>query len=243
LVRSFSSKEDDDFVGFPGGPSPDAVLPTRKGLNRFVWDLRGEAITGVPTVFIEGSYDGYRVAPGTYTFKLKSGIQTLTTKVNLLPHPQMTATPADYAAQEQLMKTICDEVTLIHKEVLQNRKIRNQLKETSSLLKDKPGADSISKKAGLLATDLQNWEDEIVQNKAKSNDDVINYVNKLTADYIFVKGEMDNNIPYVTDGQQHQFEVLHQKWIVLQAKENALKQQIKMLNDEIAKANFGRIIL
>jgi hypothetical protein len=62
-----------------------------------------------------------------------------------------------------------------------------------------------------------------VQNKAKSNDDVINYVNKLTADYIFVKGEMDNNIPYVTDGQQQQFEVLHQKWMVLKSKEDMLK--------------------
>ena len=243
LVRSFSSKEDDDFVGFPGGPSPDAVLPTRKGLNRFVWDLRGEAITGVPTVFIEGSYDGYRVAPGTYTLKLKSGLQTLTTRVNLLPHPQLTFSTADYAAQENLMKSICDEVTQIHNEVLQIRKIRSQLKETSSLLKDKTGSDSICKKASLLATELQNWEDEIVQNKAKSNDDVINYVNKLTADYIFVKGEMDNNIPYVTDGQQQQFEVLHQKWMVLKSKEDMLKQQIKLLNDEIAKANFGRIIL
>jgi hypothetical protein len=205
--------------------------------------LRGEAITGVPTVFIEGSYDGYRVAPGTYTLKLKSGLQTLTTKVNLLPHPQLTFPTADYAAQEKLMKSICDEVTQIHNEVLQIRKIRSQLKETSSLLKDKTGADSISKKASLLATELQNWEDEIVQNKAKSNDDVINYVNKLTADYIFVKGEMDNNIPYVTEGQQQQFEVIHQKWMVLKAKEDTLKQQIKLLNNEIAKANFGRIIL
>jgi hypothetical protein len=141
------------------------------------------------------------------------------------------------------MKSICDEVTLIHKEVLQIRKIRNQLNETFSLLKDKPGADSICKKADLLATYLQNWEDKIVQNKAKSNDDVINYVNKLTADYIFVKGEMDNNIPYVTDGQQLQFDVLHQKWMLLKAIEDDFKQQIKLLNDEIAKANFGRIIL
>jgi cell division protein FtsB len=54
---------------------------------------------------------------------------------------------------------------------------------------------------------------------------------------------MDNNIPYVTDGQQQQFEVLHQKWMVLKAKEDMLKQQIKLLNNEIAKANFGRIIL
>jgi cell division protein FtsB len=54
---------------------------------------------------------------------------------------------------------------------------------------------------------------------------------------------MDNNIPYVTDGQQQQYEVLHQNWLVLKAKEEGIKQQIKLLNEEIAKANFGRIIL
>jgi hypothetical protein len=54
---------------------------------------------------------------------------------------------------------------------------------------------------------------------------------------------MDNNIPYVTDGQQLQFDVLHQKWMLLKAIEDDFKQQIKLLNDEIAKANFGRIIL
>jgi photosystem II stability/assembly factor-like uncharacterized protein len=243
LVRMYSSKEDDDFVSFPGGPDPDFVLPTRKGLNRFVWNLRGESITGVPTVFIEGSYDGYRVAPGVYTIKLKLGALTQTSTINVLPHPGLTVSAIDYSAQEKLMKTICAEVSMIHNEVLQNRKIIKQLKETSTLLKDKKGADAICKKADDLIKQMQNWEDDIVQNKAKSNDDVINYVNKLTADYIFVKGEMDNNIPYVTDGQQQQYEVLHQKWLNLKAKEEGVKQQIKLLNDEIAKANFGRIIL
>jgi hypothetical protein len=118
-----------------------------------------------------------------------------------------------------------------------------QLRETSTLLKDKPGMDSIRKRADRLAVDLQAWEDDIVQNKAKSNDDIINYVNKLTADYIFLKGEMDANTPYVTQGQKQQYETLHGKWEALKARKAKLQKEVTDLNADIAKAGVGRIIL
>jgi hypothetical protein len=140
------------------------------------------------------------------------------------------------------MKLICDETSTIHKEVNKTRKTMAQLKETAMLLKDKPGSDSICKRAERIAADLQAWEDDIVQNKAKSNDDIINYVNKLTADYIFVKGEMDANTPYVTKGQREQYQFLHQKWEALQTRKLKLDKDVTDLNAEIAKSGVGRII-
>lgn len=243
VVRTYSSKADEGYVGYPGGPDEEPKLPVRKGLNRFVWDLRGEPIAGVPTVFIEESFDGYRVAPGEYTAKLSMGGQVQTTKFRLLPHPGFNYTAAEYAEQEALMKKICDETSEIHRQVNNTRKTMSQLRETSALLKDRPGMDSLRKRADRIATELQAWEDDIVQNKAKSNDDIINYVNKLTADYIFVKGEMDANTPYVTQGQQQQFEALHQRWEVLKQRKAKLEKDISELNAEIAKAGVGRIII
>jgi hypothetical protein len=78
---------------------------------------------------------------------------------------------------------------------------------------------------------LQLWEDELVQNKAQSNDDIINFVNKLSADYIFLRGEMDANIPYVTKGQKEQFDAMHAIW----EKQKAAMQQ--MLANEITAFN------
>lgn len=243
VVRSYSSRGDEGFVFYPGGPSPDPKLPVRKGLNRFVWDLRGESIAGVPTVFIEGSYAGYKVAPGEYTARLKMGSQVQTTKITVKPRPDLKATDADYAEQQAMMKKVCDEATAIHQEVLKNRKTISQLRETSSLLKDKPGTESLRKTADRLAGELQHWEDDVVQNKAKSNDDIINYVNKITADYIFLKGEMDNNTPYVTDGQKQQFETLHKQWLSLKDRKASLEKEVTALNAEINKAGIGRIVL
>lgn len=239
LVRSYSSKADEGFVSYPGGPSADDQLPMRNGLNRFVWDLRGESIKGVPTVFIEGSYDGYKVAPGRYTVKLGLGDQIQTTTMVIKPHPGINAAQADYDAQATFIKNIVDEASLIHTEVINTRKIISQLKETANLLKDN---QELTQQAGKLEKALHTWEEDIVQNKAKSNDDIINFVNKITADYIFLKGEADTNIPYVTLGQKQQFETLHQKWLVLKARKENILNEVKELNSTIQKAGIGRII-
>lgn len=242
VVRSYSSLDDEDFVGYAGGPDAEPKLTNRKGLNRFVWDLRGEPIKGVPTVFIEGSFDGYRVAPGTYTARLKVKGMEQSASFKVLPHPGLDFPASDYAEQEALMKQICEETSEIHLAVNRNRKTMAQLKETHSLLKDKKGMEGLAKQADSIASALQAWEDDIVQNKAKSNDDIINYVNKLTADYIFVKGEMDANTPYVTKGQRDQFNVLHGKWEALKLRKTGLDKDIVALNREIQKAGVGRII-
>ncbi|HLO82902.1 MAG TPA: hypothetical protein VK166_18180 [Chitinophagaceae bacterium] len=243
LVRTYSSKADDGFIAYPGGPDADPKLPVRKGLNRFVWDLKGESIVGVPTVFIEGSYDGYLAAPGEYTVKLRLGDQVQSSKVVLKPRPGIQATQADYEEQTELMKKIVDEASLIHKEVIGARKTINQLKETSTMLKDKPGTEQIRQSADKIAKDLQAWEEDVVQNKAKSNDDIINYVNKITADYIFLKGDIEANVPYVTQGQKQQFDTLHNQWLKLKERKTNIEKEISTLNADINKANIGRIIL
>jgi photosystem II stability/assembly factor-like uncharacterized protein len=243
LVRSYSSKPDEGFVSFPGGPDADPMLPVRKGLNRFVWDLKGESIIGVPTVFIEGSYEGYLAAPGEYTVRLKMGDQVQTAKITVKPRPGIKANQADYEEQSDLMKKIVEEASQIHREVLGTRKTTAQLKETSAMLKDKPGTEEIRRKADKLAKDLTAWEDDIVQNKAKSNDDIINYVNKITADYIFLKGDIEANVPYVTEGQKQQFQTLHSQWMKLKERKTNIEKEISALNADINKANIGRIIL
>jgi hypothetical protein len=243
IVRSYSSKSDGDFVSYAGGPDADPIMPARMGLNRFVWDLKGESITGVPTVFIEGDYAGYLAAPGEYTAILKVGGQVQTSKINLKPRPDLQATQAEYDEQQALMKKICEETSVIHKEVIKARKTAMQLRETSLMLKDTPGTEPLRKKADKIADDFKSWEEDIVQNKSQSNDDVINFVNKLTADYIFLKGELDSNTPYVPEGHKKQFDVLHNQWLALKGRKEKLEKEVVELNADISKANIGRIIL
>jgi hypothetical protein len=89
---------------------------------------------------------------------------------------------------------------------------------------------------------LQKWEDELVQNRAQSNDDIINFINKLSADYIFLRGEMDANIPFVTDGQKQQYEVLHTQWQKWQGEmQSIIDKDVDAFNKLFADKKLPRI--
>ncbi|TAD86821.1 MAG: glycosyl hydrolase [Bacteroidetes bacterium] len=231
LVRTYSSKQDKNFESYPGGPDPDQVLPTKHGLNRFVWDTRYESLIGVPRVFIEGSYEGRKAAPGSYKAELRYGAQLRQVPITLLPHPALTATAAQYAEQQNWQAKVEGEFNAIHQSILDARKIKNQISNLVALVGEKPGMDTIKKQGNNLVKMLSDWEDKLVQNKAESNDDIINFVNMLSADYIFLKGEMDVNIPDVTDGQKQQYEALHRRWLGYQA------EGTKLMVNELAAFN------
>jgi hypothetical protein len=231
LVRHYSNKEDGAFVHFPGGPSPDPVLPFKGGLNRFVWNMRYPTVPGVPTVFIEGEYDGRQAAPGNYTARWKYDSLESNVSFKILPDPRIAATAADYAGQQEWMAKTENSIREIHESVLRMRKIRKQINEVVELLADKADMREVVDSGKKIAAKLLRWEEELVQNKAQSNDDVINFINKLSADYIFLNGEMDANIPYITQGQKDRYAELDGMWQSLKGRMNAL------LDKEVAGFN------
>lgn len=243
MVRHYSSKADPGWVTFPGGPSADPVLPKKNGLNRFVWDMRYPTLPGVPTVFIEGAYEGRKAAPGNYRARLKYDTTEKTVDVKILPDPRLNATPAEYEEQQLWAAKTEAGIREIHESVLRIRKIRKQVNEIVDLIdstKMKEVVDSGTK----LATRLLKWEEELVQNKAQSNDDIINFINKTSADYIFLKGEMDANIPYVTNGQKQQYEILSVVWQKQQqAMSTLLDKDVAAFNLLCKQKNMDKVIV
>ncbi len=234
LVRKYSSEADKDFVGgYPGGPSADPLLPTISGLNRFVWDQRYAPQTGVMNVFIEGGYDGHKVMPGDYSATLNFGKESKTVSFKILADPRITGTAAEYEAQHLLQSKVEAGIVDIHSSVNKMRKANKQIADLTEQLEagDTTANKSIRDKAAAITKNLAKWEEALVQTKAQSNDDIINYINKLSADYIFLKGDLDSNIPFTTKGQEDQYKYLDVQW-------KALKKQMQdLVNNDIAELN------
>ena len=57
------------------------------------------------------------------------------------------------------------------------------------------------------------------------------FKNLLSADYIFVRGEIDSNVPMVTTGQKQQLATLDAQWKVLRT------EMTNLINKEIAAFN------
>jgi photosystem II stability/assembly factor-like uncharacterized protein len=243
LVRKYSTKPDPKFVRFPGGPEEDPLLPGKPGLNRFVWDLRYATLPGVPNVFIEGSYEGRKVAPGTYTARLKRNNDERTTTLNVLPDPRINATAAAYAAQQQTLSEVDSKISEIHNSVNQMRAVRKQVTDLVALLTDTVAYKNVIDSGKKLAKDITTWEEKLVQPKAQSNDDIINFVNMLSADYIFLRGEMDTNIPDVTTGQKQQLAALNAQWQPLKNEYTGLQKKVADFNALCRSANLEKITI
>ena len=129
-VNGYSSKADKSFKRYPGGPSPASKLPKKKGLNRFVWNMRYQTMPGIPTAYIEGSYRGHKAIPGTYTLTLKHGDKTLESTFEIQANPLYPTTPEQYAEFHQSMSEMEQTLTAMHEKTNRLFKIQNQLNET-----------------------------------------------------------------------------------------------------------------
>ena len=222
----------------------DPTIEVRSGLNRFVWDLHYANLPSIDNVYIEGSNAGRKVIPGNYTIKLKINDTVLATSVKVLADPRLNYTTADYEAQDKYSKLASDDVEAIHVSVVQMRKVQDQLNQFVTRAEVSNGLDSLVAKAKSILTTIKTWEEQLIQSKSQSNDDVINFVNKLSANIIFVKGEIDGAgaSAYVTEGQIKRYNELHAEWKTLETqKNNLLNKEIKEFNEACRKANWNII--
>jgi hypothetical protein len=211
----------------------DPELTVHAGLNRFVWDLREESIASIPGVFIEGSYDGARVVPGAYKVALHIDTLVYEQSFQVLSDPRIKATAAAYQEQFNLLQNIAADVNDIHVSVVRMRNLQKQLTDIVERIENNDAFKGIVTLAGSINAKIDEWEAKLIQTKSESNDDVINFVNKLTANYIFLRGELDTNTPHVTSGHVQRFIELNKEWLMYKAELNAiLENDIKNFNEK-----------
>jgi photosystem II stability/assembly factor-like uncharacterized protein len=221
----------------------DPTLDVKPGLNRFVWDLREESIASIPGVFIEGSYDGARVVPGTYKAALHIDSSVSEQTFNVLADPRIKATPANYIEQSNLLQQIATDVNDIHVAVVRMRNIQKQLSGMKERIENKEGYKNIVTIADSISDVIHTWEVALIQSKSESNDDVINFVNKLSANYIFLRGELDTNTPHLTAGQLLRYQELHKEWNTYKTQYDAILKRIKALNEACKTLELAHVSL
>jgi hypothetical protein len=240
-VRSFTSKKS-DFKRWDGGPSAEPTLSKGKGLNRFVWNMRHATIPGVPGVYIEASYDGHKAIPGKYRFALKMGDQTLTTEAEILANPLYPGTPAAYKEYHAVMSNMERDVTAMHKAV---NSLNEKQVQIEALIATLPADDKfagVKRDAEALVKKLKAWDDDMVQRRAKAYDDVENYVNKFTANYLFLINQTESDIPRVNQSSLDMLEKMNAEWTALKARSDELAtKDIPALNKKLWDLGLGAI--
>ena len=222
VIRTYTNQKPKDFKSWPGGPPKPQVLPSKKGYNRFTWDFRREAIPAVNKVFVFGNYGGSRVAPGTYDLRLTFEGKTVKTSATILANPTIEGSPSDYAEQKEVLLKIEKTLKEMHTAVNQMRSAKAQLQHYEKLLEDQDKAKELLEKGKALMERITVWEENLIQPKQKTFQDVINFNNQLNADFMHLKGFVDVAEPKVTEGAKERLNDLLADWAVYEKEKNAI---------------------
>ncbi|MEL7145222.1 MAG: glycosyl hydrolase [Bacteroidota bacterium] len=244
VIRTYTNKAQDDFKSWPGGPAKPEALPSKMGYNRFTWDFNREAIPAINKLFVFGGLSGSSVAPGDFTLRLILEEDTVTTTAKVLPNPAMKVPERGFSTQQNTLIVIENTLKEMHKSVNQMRSAKAQLAHYAKLLKGNADADTLIAKGKELQERINTWEENLVQEKQKTFQDVINFNNKLNAQLIQLMNYIDQPDPTVTQGAKERFRDLMKDWAVYQKeRDDIIETEMKAYNELYKSLEIPALIL
>jgi len=165
VIRTYAPKPagydklDDKDKGLNPGP----WVPTRAGVNRFVWDLRHAGATKVRGNKTAGeAANGPFVLPGDYTVRLTVGDDVQTATFAVVNDPRVTTPLADLAEQSKVLHTIFDQISTIHRNITTLREVRTQVQSWSDRLAKHSKGTAVVEAATKLIKELDEIEDVLI---------------------------------------------------------------------------------
>ena len=101
---------------------------------------------------------------------------------------------------------------------------------------------SVKADAEALVKKMKAWDEDMVQRRSRAYDDVENFTNKFTANYLFVINQTESDMPRVNMGSIDQDEKLGTQWLGLKARfDDLLAKDIPSLNKKLWDLGIGAI--
>ena len=242
VVNSFTSVKDSTFTRWDGGHSAAPTLSKKKGLNRFVWDLRHPTMTGVKNVYIEAGFRGHKAIPGSYTLTLTHGDVSESTTLNIISNPKYATTPEEYKEYDEFMTSAESELRLMHSCVKKNKKAMDRMSSLSKKLAQKEELEEVHSTLNTLKSKMKAWDGEMVQRMSKAYDDVENFPNKFTAEWLFMVNQTQSDIPRVNQPSKDRRAELEAQWRELKNQyDSIMDTELPALNKALWEAGIGAI--
>ena len=116
------------------------------------------------------------------------------------------------------------------------------LKLSTEKLKKDEKMKAFCKELDDLSTKIKAWDEDMVQRRSKAYDDVENFENKFSAEYLFLINHNDSSIPLINQASKDQKIILDNQWQILKSRgQELLEKDIKNMNDKLWKMGVGSI--
>src|SRR5581483_1376028 len=187
-IRTFSSEEKQNDTASALRPNAkdkekkEPRIPKDAGSNRFVWDMRYPEATRVDGFAgMDGPLAAPLASPGSYQVRLTIGDQIYIESFEILKDPRVAATQEDLEAQFALRLRIRDKLSETHEAINTIRDIRQQAENWQGRTQKHQNAEAIGTAISALTENLSAIEEELIQVKAQTRQDTLNFPVKLNA--------------------------------------------------------------
>lgn len=241
IINTYSSKKDKSYRRWDGGPPPNPILSKKKGLNRFVWNTRNKIMPGIADTYIEASFRGHKAVPGKYRVTLKAGDQESTSSFEILPNPNY---PSDlnYQEYDSFMGEVESNLTEMHNLTNSLYNKRKQIEKILNNLGDEAEHKELKASGKDLVKAMKAWDEDMIQRKSQAYDDVENFPNKFTANYMFMLNHTESDIPRVNQPSKDRRTELEREWTKLKATgQELLNDKLPLFNKQLWEAGVGAI--
>jgi hypothetical protein len=162
-------------------------------------------------------------------------------------NPNFPTTASEYQQYDDLMRLMESTVTEMHQMVNQLKDNATHIEALVKKLKtdaNYSGAQyaSLKQNAASLVTNLKAWDEDMIQRRSTSYDDVENFPNKFTANYMFMMNQTESDIPQVNQANLDLLKEYTAEWEKLKARGLNLKNvAIPALNKQLWDLGMGAI--
>lgn len=242
VIRTFSSEKDSTFRKWDGGPAEDPVLSIKKGINRFVWNHRHPTLPGIPDCYFENSFSGHKAIPGEYILELKYNGNTAIANGNILANPLYGERPEEYKQYDEIMTDMENNVRDMHNLVNRIYKQRQQLETFLAQFSGKQEYTDLVKEGKEISSLMLSFDNDMVQRMSKAYDDVENFPNKFSSNYMYMMNQTESDIPAVNKGTIELKKINDGMWALLKKRaEEIIQLKIPEFNKKLFSAGIGGI--
>ena len=162
----------------------------------------------------------------------------------LEPDPNFNFKPSEYLEQEELLLSIEKNIRNLNMTVTKARNFKMQLENDIKKMGDKKELYDLIEMAKKITFKIEEWEKKLIQPKQKTFQDVINFHNKLNAEFVYLHEYINSLDPQVTSGARERFKDLDYKLKMnMKTFENDILESIEKYNIEYERKKIPAIIL
>lgn len=152
--------------------------------------------------------------------------------------------PADgYDEQQQLVWEAYSAVNQIHESVIKMISVCAQISGLVKATQDHTMAEEIAEEGEAVNKKVTEWIESVIQPRQQTFQDVINFHNKLNAQFLYLYGSINGIVPPLPEGAKQRLEDLQRQWRERKrAMQTILSEDVAAFNNIFEENNIPAVI-